>query len=274
MKSIRITGRNNSYEIEPLTLPIIHRVGIADPSGYRRQAQGQAPRADFNPNRADGLRTISLNDGAFKGLGGRPGAELTFVVSGNIRLTTADSKTCELERGDILFTDDAASNSVTLDSRNGGKLLQITVAAEWPGPDGELPPTDVADPPRGAEPNIKRIYRGKGDDDKAYYTEFPELFSAPAGQWSEGRAIDGFRMLYWIKGEMDMHPCVVNQFSVTSAGQLEIEVSGTGEIQRFGAGEICLSIDTTGEGHANRVHVAAFTTVFVIPQDQLWKFNG
>jgi mannose-6-phosphate isomerase-like protein (cupin superfamily) len=268
MKAFHVTKKQNeTYYIGGLSLPVVHRKGVADPEGYRRQARGEMPRADFNPNAASRLCTITLNDGKFAGFASQAGALLTFVISGDLTLTVGDSKTCQLEPGDIVLTDDESGAAAILDVRNGGMLVQIGVAPGWPGPDAQPYPGDIHNPPRRATPNLKRIYRA--DDDRAYYAGISEIFSAVPDQWSTPRPIEGFRMLRWEKGMMDMHPCVVNQLAIVSAGELEIEV-GSGAIETFRAGDMCLAEDRTGEGHANRVHDASYVTIIVIATEHLW----
>ncbi len=137
-------------------------------------------------------------------------------------------------------------------------------------PKAELQRPGTINPRQGTTTNIKRIY--KGADDKAYFTEFQELFPDVPDQWSAPRQIAGFRMLCWEDGEMDFHPCVINQLGLVASGELEIEV-GSGEKQIFRTGDICLSEDRTGEGHLNRVRGAMHTTNFVIETEHLWPYK-
>ena len=56
MKAVRITAdENTTYRVEPLALPTAHRKGVVDAEGYRRQARGAMPRANFNPNQSDSV---------------------------------------------------------------------------------------------------------------------------------------------------------------------------------------------------------------------------
>jgi hypothetical protein len=79
-------------------------------------------------------------------------------------------------------------------------------------------------------------------------------------------------MLCWEDGEMDFHPCVINQIGLVASGELEVEV-GSGEKQIFRAGDICLSEDRTGEGHLNRIRGAMHTTNIVIETEHLWPYE-
>ena len=74
MQAVRITADlNKTYRIAPLALPTEQRKGEVSAEGYRRQASGAIPRANFNPNPADLVRAIVLSDGKFTGLASRPG---------------------------------------------------------------------------------------------------------------------------------------------------------------------------------------------------------
>jgi hypothetical protein len=269
MKAIRVvTHRSGSLTIAELPLPTIQRKGVAAAERYRRQSKGEIPRGkDFNPVPSNFLRAIVLSDGAFKGLASQPGALLSFVISGEVSLAAGPGQTSHLEPGDRFLVDAASAPRVVLDVRNQCRLLQIDVAADWPGPDAELQRPGTINPRQGTTANIKRICRGA--DDKAYFTDFPELFPQTPNQWSAPRPIAGFRMLCWEDGEMDFHPCVINQLGLVASGELETEVGG-GERQIFRAGDICLSEDRTGEGHLNRIRGAMHTTTLVIETEHLW----
>jgi len=272
MKAIRVSAHQNAtLAIADLPLPTIQRKGVATADRYRQQSTGEIPRGkDFNPIPSNFLRAIVLSDGAFKGLASQPGALLSFVISGDVSLMAGSRQTAKLKPGDIFLVDGASAPEVVLDVRNQCRLLQIDVAADWPGPKAELQRPGTINPRQGTTTNIKRIY--KGADDKAYFTEFQELFPDVPDQWSAPRQIAGFRMLCWEDGEMDFHPCVINQLGLVASGELEIEV-GSGEKQIFRAGDICLSEDRTGEGHLNRVRGAMHTTNFVIETEHLWPYK-
>ena len=272
MKAIRVSAhQNGTLGITDLPLPTIQRKGVATADRYRQQSTGEIPRGkDFNPIPSNFLRAIVLSDGAFKGLASQPGALLSFVISGDVSLMAGARQTAKLKPGDIFLVDGASAPEVVLDVRNQCRLLQIDVAADWPGPKAELQRPGTINPRQGTTTNIKRIY--KGADDKAYFTEFQELFPDVPDQWSAPRQIAGFRMLCWEDGEMDFHPCVINQLGLVASGELEVEV-GSGEKQIFRAGDICLSEDRTGEGHLNRVRGAMHTTNFVIETEHLWPYE-
>jgi hypothetical protein len=266
VKAVRITADvNNTYRVAPLALPTAHRKGVVDAEGYRRQARGAMPKANFNPNAADSVRAIVLSDGEFTGLANRPGRLLTFVVSGDLTLPTGPSQLSHLEPGDILLTD----QSVPIKVRNRCRLVQIGVSADWPGAGAEVQqPGTLIPRTSGRMPKLKRIY--KGDDDKAYYSELPPLFPEALNQWGTPHPISGFRLLCWEDGFMDWHPCVTNQLAITLSGEMEMEVGGGGgAVETFHAGDICLSEDRTGQGHIGRFRGAVHVVIMVLGTESL-----
>ena len=270
MKAHHVTARPNGvFDIAPLPLPTQQRKGPASPESYRLQASGEMPIGNYGPEPGDSLRSIVLSDGRFEGLATQPGSLLTFVISGNLTLRAGTSQ-CQLEPGDFFLTDERSSSNVVLDVRNQGRLVQIGVALDWPGPEAKIPEPGTITPSQDGTPNIKRIYTG--ENGKAYYTAFEEMFSGVANAWSAPRPILGFRMLCWEDGKMDYHPNVVNQLGIVSAGQLEIEVGGDSRKEIFRAGDICLTEDRTGEGHRNVTVGVTRVTTFVVPTEHLWPW--
>lgn len=270
MQAVRITADpNENYRIAPLALPVQQRKGEVSADGYRRQASGAIPRANFNPNPADSVRAIVLSDGRFTGLASRVGTLLTFVVSGDLAVAGGSGERCRLQPGDILLTDEKSS-SVPLEVRNQCRLIQIGVSAGWPGADAEVqqPGTLIPRPP-GRMPKVKRIT--KGEDDKAYFSEFSELFPETLNRWGTPHAITGFRMICWEDGYMDLHPCVTNQLAIALAGEMEMGVGGGGgAVETFHAGDICLAEDRTGEGHIGRFRGVVHVVIMVIETENLW----
>lgn len=270
MKTLRIAALpDGTHRISPLALPFIRRSGIADAENYRKQSRGETSAINFNPNAADALRAITLTGGRFTGLASdRQGSLLTFVVAGAPTLAIGDERRT-IEPGDIFLTDAESAAQIALEIGEETRLVQIVVDAAWPGDGAELPDEGTVLPRRASGPKLKRIY--KGEDDRAYYSEFAELFGAPSGQWSEPKPIVGFRILRWEDGEMDWHPCVTNQLAIISAGELEFEVGGDGgSTEIFHAGDVCIAEDKTGEGHFNRARGVAFVTIMVVDQAHIW----
>jgi hypothetical protein len=272
MKAVRVIAQQDgSLTIAPLPTPTTQRKGDTSAERYRQQSRGEVPAGNqFNPIPSNYLRAIRLSDGKFKGLASQASSLLTIVISGTVTVIAGPSQTTELVAGDHLLTDVKSAPGVTLDVRNQARLVQLDVAADWPGSEAEIQGPGTINPRDGGTPNLKRIY--KGDDDKAYFADFAaELFPSVADQWSVPVKLSGFRMLCWENGWMDFHPCVRNQIGILGSGQLEIEVGGGGGAKQvFRAGDICLSEDTTGEGHANRVTGAMHTTNIVVDPEHRW----
>jgi hypothetical protein len=271
MKALHVTIRpDNTLQILPLALPSAQRRGVAAPDAYRRLAAGEIEKKSFSPHWADSLRAIRLSDGAFDKLASGPGALLTFILSGDVTLLAGASPYERLVAGDIFLTDEKSASSITLDSRNDAMLLQFGVAPDWPGPAAEIQLPGTIQQRPGSQPKFLRILNG--DDDKAYFTEFPELFSSPHNQWSSPRPLAGFRMLYWENGEMDWHPSVVNQFGIVLSGELQVDVGGRGgATESFHAGDVCLSEDRTGQGHIGRSIGGVHVTNLIIDTEHLWS---
>ena len=266
MKAVRVTADiNQTYRSAPLALPTVQRKGEVSAEGYR---SGKISKANFNPNPGDSVRAIALSDGKFTGLASRPGALLTFVVSGDLTLSLDSSQRCHLEPGDILLTD-SQSSFVPIEARNQCRLLQIGVPADWPGAGAEVQQPGTLIRRSGRAPKLKRIY--KGNDDKAYFMEFSELFPQVLDEWGAPHAITGFRLLCWENGSMDYHPCVTNQLAIALAGEMEMEVGGGGgAVEVFHAGDVCLAEDRTGQGHIGRFRGSVHVVIMVIDTENLW----
>lgn len=68
-------------------------------------------------------------------------------------------------------------------------------------------------------------------------------------------------------GDADWHPVPGRVFNMTISGEIEIEVS-SGEVRRFGPGNLILGEDTSGRGHRTRVlgrESACFAMVMLPP---------
>ncbi len=271
MKSIRITTHSDgTCWISSLPLPTTRRTGTAGTDGYRKMAAGEPPRADFNPNRSDVLRTIRLDAGRFNGLATQPGALLHFVISGRPTLVVG-SEFRKLEPGDIFLADAGSASRIAIEIEEESCLVQLGVDADWPGAAAEVPDGGTHQGKSGPTP--KRIYTG--EDGKAYYAEFAEMFAASPNQWSAPTPVTGFRMLRWEDGFMDWHPTVINQLAILSSGQMEFELGGGGgAFETFHAGGICLAEDRTGEGHRNRVSGVSYVTIMVIETGDLWPWTS
>ena len=270
MQAVRVTTQSGGqFKIEPLPLPTIQRRGDVGADNYRRLSQGGSTKS-FNPLPADFLRTIVLTDGKFNGLATQPGLLLTAVMSGTVTVIAGSSERAELRTGDLLLTDDKSSSTVILDARDSARLLQLGVSADFPGPDAQIQPPGTFTAHPGSQPNLKRIYRGKGGE-SAFFADFSEVYPPTPNTWSQPYAVKGFRMMYWDAGEMDYHPCVINQIGVFLSGEHRTDVRGGGGVTEFlRAGDICMSEDTTGEGHLNRVQGGLHAIVIVMGENNYW----
>jgi hypothetical protein len=73
---------------------------------------------------------------------------------------------------------------------------------------------------------------------------------------------------------MDYHPCVLSQMGIFLSGEHRTDVRGGGG-QSFAlrAGDICLTEDTTGEGHLNRVTGGCHAIVIVLGENDNWPLK-
>ena len=65
-----------------------------------------------------------------------------------------------------------------------------------------------------------------------------------------------------VGGLLDFHPAPRRQFVITIAGEVEVEC-GDGTKRRFGAGDIMLADDTTGQGHITRETAGPRRSLFI-----------
>jgi quercetin dioxygenase-like cupin family protein len=269
MKALQISAQSGATLARPLAFPAVYRKGDAPAEWFRRQASGQIPKAEQNLSAAAFVRTIVVRDGRFTSLASAPGALLTFVVSGELSFATGAGEATRLVPGDIFLVDADSASRVVPTARGDCRLIQLGVAADWPGPDAKLQDPGTLTPRRGEKPNIKRLYNGK--DDRTYFSEFTELFPAPANEWSAPRATTGFRFMCWEDGFIDWHPEVINNLAIFLSGELELESGGAGgAIEVFHAGDVCLAEDRTGEGHIDRTRGVTHVALIVVETENLW----
>jgi hypothetical protein len=269
MKALRMTARADAIRVRPLPLSSVYRKGDVPAEFYRRQATGEAPKAEQNLSRAAFLRTIIVPDGRFTKFASAPGALLTIVVCGELSLATSAGRATNLTSGDVFLVDADSSSRIVPNARGHCRLIQLGVAADWPGPDAKLQDSGTLTPRRGNEPNIKHLYQGK--DDRTYFSEYPQLFPAPPNEWSAPRVTAGFRFMCWEDGFIDWHPEVINNLAIFLSGELELESSGgSGAVEVFHAGDVCLATDRTGVGHIDRARGATHVALIVIETEDLW----
>ena len=269
MKALRITAHADAIRVGPLPLPSLYRKGDIPAEFYRRQATGEAPKAQQNLSQAAFLRTIIVLDGKFTRLASAPGALLTFVVCGELSVATGTGQATNLVTGDVFLVDADSSSRIVPNARGNCRLIQLGVAADWPGADARLQDPGTLTLRRGNKPNIKHLYQGK--DDRTYFSEFPQLFPAAPNEWSPPRATAGFRFMCWEDGFIDWHPEVINNLAIFLSGELELESGGGGgAIEVFRTGDVCLATDRTGEGHIDRARGATHVALIVIETENLW----
>ena len=273
MKAVKVTAQDGALVIAPLALPTIHRKGDVGADNYRQQAKGEVKvQTYFASQAADVMRAIVLSEGNFRGLASQPGSLLNVVISGDLTLVAGLGQSTKLESGDVFLVDGTSAPLVTLDVREDGRLVQIAVSPEWPGTEAQIQGPGTIRPRPGAEPKLKRVVRGQGDDDKAYFAELTELFPRTPDHWSAPVPLSGFRMMCWEDGWMDYHPSPANQMGIIQSGEMEIEVGGgAGAKNVFCAGDICTSEDRTGQGHITRARGAVHTTNLVFSTENVWQ---
>jgi hypothetical protein len=270
VKAFRIKAQENSgLTIEPLPLPSVYRKGEAPAEYFRQQARGEIPMAEQNLSPSRFMRSIVLDDGRVERLASEPGALLTFVISGILAFDAGPTQAFQLEPGDLFLADGNTASRLTVAADDTCRLIQIGVREDWPGPDAQLQAPGTLNPRIALEPNLKRVI--KDVDDRAYLSEFPELFSAPANHWSEPRPLTGFRFMCWEDGLLDWHPEVINSLAIFLSGELEIETEGRGGgIEVFRAGDICLAEDRAGGGHIDRTRGATHVGLLVLETEDHW----
>jgi quercetin dioxygenase-like cupin family protein len=269
MKAVHISANAGGIHVRPLPLPAVYRKGDAPAEYFRRQASGEIPKAEQNLSPAAFVRTIIVRDGRFTGLASAPGALLTFVVSGELSLPSGAAQATQLVSGDVFLVDADIAPRIVLNARDSCRLIQVGVAPDWPGPEAKLQVPGTATPRKAAKPNIKRLYQG--EDDRTYFSEFPELFAAPPNEWSAPCAATGFRFMCWEDGFIDWHPEVVNNLAIFLSGELELESGGgSGAVEVFHAGDVCLAQDRTGEGHIDRTRGVTHVALIVVETEHLW----
>jgi hypothetical protein len=175
----------------------------------------------------------------------------------------------KLVSGDLFLVDADCASRIETSASDNCRLIQLGVAPDWPGPNATLQAPGTLTPRPTNEPNIKHLYHG--EDDRTYFSEFPQLFPAPPNEWSVPRVTSGFRFMCWEDGFIDWHPEVINNLAIFLSGELELESGGGGgAIEVFHAGDVCLATDRTGAGHIDRTRGATHVALIVIETENLW----
>ena len=97
-----------------------------------------------------------------------------------------------------------------------------------------------------------RMYTGA--DGQSHFEELELPFNpSQEAQRTDVQAALGIQFVYQPPGYViDWHPAPRRQYVITLQGQAEI-VLGDGTVRRFGAGDVLLAEDLTGQGHITRV---------------------
>lgn len=114
---------------------------------------------------------------------------------------------------------------------------------------------------------VTRVYTG---DDARSHLEALDVPLGPGryGSLSENVPVTGLMFRETPAGAaLDFHTAPQRQFVVTLSGAAEIEC-GDGSKKRFGAGDILLADDTTGQGHITREVEGPRRSLFIpLPAD-------
>jgi quercetin dioxygenase-like cupin family protein len=93
-----------------------------------------------------------------------------------------------------------------------------------------------------------------GEDGRSHFEDIELHFDlSQESQRTDIQGAQGVQFVYQPPGfVIDMHPAPRRQYVITLQGQAEITM-GDGTTRRFGAGDVVLAEDLTGEGHITRV---------------------
>lgn len=114
---------------------------------------------------------------------------------------------------------------------------------------------------------VTRIYTG--EDGRSHFEDL-EIPLAPAEYGRMSEIVPALGVIFRETpkgGALDFHPAPRRQLVITLSGVGEIEC-GDGSRRRFGAGDIMLADDTTGQGHITREIQGPRLGIFIpLPQD-------
>jgi hypothetical protein len=114
---------------------------------------------------------------------------------------------------------------------------------------------------------VTRIYTG--EDGWSHFEDL-EIPLAPAEYGRMSEIVPALGVIFRETpkgGALDFHPAPRRQLVITLSGVGEIEC-GDGSRRRFGAGDIMLADDTTGQGHITREIQGPRLGIFIpLPQD-------
>ena len=97
---------------------------------------------------------------------------------------------------------------------------------------------------------VTRLYTG--DDGQSHFEELD--MDTGEFPWGELKNATGIMFRYDEPGKfIDWHMAPRRQFIITLSGQVEIGL-GDGTLRYFGAGDVMLADDLTGQGHTTRAY--------------------
>jgi hypothetical protein len=115
---------------------------------------------------------------------------------------------------------------------------------------------------------VARIYTG--EDARSHFEDL-DIPMEPSALGTQSSLMPGDGIMFReapAGGSLDFHPAPQRQFVVTLAGVAELEC-GDGTRRRFGAGDVMLADDTSGQGHITRVVEGPRRYIFVPVQADL-----
>lgn len=120
-------------------------------------------------------------------------------------------------------------------------------------------------------PRFLRVYTG--DDGQSHFEEVSPPFQPfvdTEGAYGEGTPMEnaaGITFRISPAGyQLDFHCAPRRQYTITLAGQAEIEL-GDGTVEQVGPGDVLLAEDLTGKGHITRVVGTEQRVYVVVPLD-------
>lgn len=267
MSAIRFRVGDEQVRATALGLPRIRREGYIGGESYRRRARGEGPplQQDYLP--MVGLSTAVLGDGDASALL-EPAAGLIMIADGRIDITTTTG-VATLRRGDLLLVE-GGPFPAGIRHAEGTRLVGLRLGGPWPH-GGEAFEESRADTETEADGPPQSGAMRQAADGLSYFTALNGFFPDATGVWTDPRPARGLFIAELADGcVIDMHPEVLNQLVLVLRGDIELEVSGNGEVRHYRTGDVVLAADRNGEGHIDRFHGTTTLAVVVMEEDDLW----
>lgn len=289
MTSIRISNHEDGASfIEPVRLPYRLMTRPIDPSIFVRQSRGEdigRPRLTASA----GLRACHEPQARDAGWAPCEHRVLGMMVSGELRISTADGTESRLLAGDVFLLEDRFGVGHQSRFSDNCRWLELFVPEAWlmrePSPQrlvaGAAPADAMPTLPsheaarvwrdvRPGGPALERMYTAT--DGRSYFHPFRELFAQPGA--SAARTVRGFHCVSFPDGYfIDWHPEGCNNLVFISGGALDLQVGGDGSRRLFAAGDVCLAQDRVGEGHIDRALGLTDMVLIEFEDAHLWPFD-